>query len=345
MNYADKVTDMDRILADALSQTVSDTIITPFDPSVLNLSDNTIISVPTVSDNMASVSGRLNLSAEKPSPADSGTESSKISPVTGEFIHFGKIDIEAIKRAIELLILVMKASNQSLINAATPEAYNKLVMNLDNMLYQQLLKWNKEFRNITDVYFLLQTLLAESGTGFIENQNRNFWKQIPYGISDMQHSGCGIFAAFNAIVNLTGEGSPEKLNELIEYFEQNGAALFGSVGTSPESILNYFNSTGDYSATMTNNVAGDLGDFESYDTLILLSCNEYGTVGDGMHYTCITVNDDGKYIVHNGGYVNKDPSDPDDEDKWKYVSIEFDTLEEAVNYNKNGSPICLIGIE
>ena len=185
---------------------------------------------------------------------------------------------------------------------------------------------------------------AAKNGGYIEDQNAsssNFWSQIAYGSSNMENSGCGVIATYNAL-NALGEigenPSPEILMEIISEYENGGAVIGGLAGSTPKAILKYFQKTG-HDARMTSNFSVEnLNNMEqNYDTYVLvgLAFSEDGTIQYG-HYISITRNQQStvngyNYTVHNN--------------QWG-VSYGTKTLRGAIDsLAKNSDPFSLIGIK
>lgn len=83
----------------------------------------------------------------------------------------------------------------------------------------------------------LQTEETPLGKGYIENQYA--WKNVKFGKTTMAVAGCEIMAVYNVMKALgLGEG-PEFICSLIESFEHSGAALNGTIGSSPLEIKRY----------------------------------------------------------------------------------------------------------
>ena len=87
---------------------------------------------------------------------------------------------------------------------------------------------------------------------------------------------------------------------MIDYFEKNGILLYGTFGTTPQAVEEYFDKLG-YKTILS----GDKKDYydiqESYDVFILTKFNNVDDIMDLIHTICITKKN-GKYHVHNSGY-------------------------------------------
>jgi hypothetical protein len=133
--------------------------------------------------------------------------------------------------------------------------------------------------------------------GFIEYQDN--YGDLKYGLKTINFSGCEVIAAYNALYDLTGD---ENINfpDMIDYFEKNGILLYGTFGTAPQAVEEYFDKLG-YKTILS----GDKKDYydiqESYDVFILTKFNNVDDIMDLIHTICITKKN-GKYHVHNSGY-------------------------------------------
>ena len=76
---------------------------------------------------------------------------------------------------------------------------------------------------------------------YVENQNS--YGDMLFGKTTMQHSGCEIFATFNAIYSLTGKHIMS-LAQMIAEFEKDGMVLSGKFGTAPGAIRDFMEKQG-----------------------------------------------------------------------------------------------------
>ena len=75
-------------------------------------------------------------------------------------------------------------------------------------------------------------------TGFIEDQNH--YSLLQYGVRSFAYSGCGIAAAYNALLALGYVDGIDKLPNIIEKFEKKGSVCFGRFGTWPPAAEDLF---------------------------------------------------------------------------------------------------------
>ncbi|MBE5942266.1 MAG: hypothetical protein E7264_07000 [Lachnospiraceae bacterium] len=176
--------------------------------------------------------------------------------------------------------------------------------------------WQEYLDNHSDIYIEDQSAMSSMLFGtFSANQN-----------------SCGVIATYNALQDLTDGNSPAGMPELIEHYENGGATLFGYLGTSTESIVDYFEDNG----YTTEQITGDDITSENlqnmadeYETYIMMSYNDESSIWNNIHYMSIT-HEDGGYVVHNGNDTTPYPS-----------------LEEAIYAYNNGKsePITVVGIK
>lgn len=180
---------------------------------------------------------------------------------------------------------------------------------------------------------------------FIENQNQ--WQDIMYGkdtnypgvenfanTSNMMQSGCEVIAVANALHNMGYDLTPEEMANLIRNFEKDGIVMNGVIGTSPMALYEYMADQGFSTDYITSNDPVAIDNFsQEYDTFIVTAYNDKNDVSAAVHTVCITKNNDGTYVVHNG--YNTDPNDSS-----KYVgSASYKSLEEAMKHVvPNGDP-------
>ena len=173
--------------------------------------------------------------------------------------------------------------------------------------------------------------------GCIENQKQ--WKDIWFGAGrhhDMMYSGCEIIAAFNAAKTMQGAGSPEDMAGLIRYFEAKGAALWGTFGTSPLAVAEYFKRCG-FEVLLSY---GDRRTMEAIerDSFVMIATvyNDKCDITKQIHTVCITRKNG--YVLHNA-YVRDRNGD-------YTASPSYETLENAIAHisNEETKLICLLGI-
>ena len=77
--------------------------------------------------------------------------------------------------------------------------------------------------------------------GYVENQNS--YGDMLFGKTTMQHSGCEIFATYNAIYSLM-DRHIMSLAQMIAEFEKDGMVLSGKFGTAPKAIRDFLEKHG-----------------------------------------------------------------------------------------------------
>ncbi|MBQ3898275.1 MAG: hypothetical protein II741_00380 [Lachnospiraceae bacterium] len=172
----------------------------------------------------------------------------------------------------------------------------------------------------------------ESHKGYIENQDA--YRDVKYASKDMRWGGCGVFATYNALVNLSKVAtvSPSLLPTLISYYERRGAVFGARLGTSPLAVLKFFLENG-FDAKISYKEA----DFESfgieYDTFILTAYMDGSDISKNVHY--IAISKEGGYFTPHNVYCNGKVFSPSN------------TLTGAIKSINNGKAkgMCLIGIK
>ncbi len=164
--------------------------------------------------------------------------------------------------------------------------------------------------------------------GYVENQDG--YRDIKYASKDMRWSGCGVFATYNALVDLdkqnlvditkssvdiTNDGSVRNevnpdvaagnsrffnkslLARLIAYYEKNGAIFGGRLGTSPLAVMKYFKDNGyDVKIAYKSSEFDKIG--EEADTLILTAYMNGRDIMGNVHFIAIS-KEGGFYTPHN----------------------------------------------
>ena len=204
----------------------------------------------------------------------------------------------------------------------------------------------------------------ESYKGYIENQDA--YRDVKYASKDMRWGGCGVFATYNSLINLSRISSgnlkaydqsvkesnskyentsaklllngkpiaisPSLLPTLISYYERRGAVFGARLGTSPLSVLKFFLENG-FDAKISYKEA----DFESfgieYDTFILTAYMDGSDISKNVHY--IAISKEGGYFTPHNVYCNGKVFSPSN------------TLTGAIKSINNGKVkgMCLIGIK
>ena len=77
--------------------------------------------------------------------------------------------------------------------------------------------------------------------GYIENQNS--YRDMLFGKTTMQYSGCEIFATYNAIHSLM-DRHIMSLAQMIAVFEKDGMVLSGKFGTAPKAVRDFLEKHG-----------------------------------------------------------------------------------------------------
>lgn len=173
----------------------------------------------------------------------------------------------------------------------------------------------------------------------IENQQQ--WSDIRFGSgkhSSMSYSGCEIIAAFNAQKRLKGYGTPEEMADLIRYFEAGGAALWGEFGTSPLSLVKYFQKCS-HDVLLSYGEENTMEAIERESQVMIATVyNDKQDITRQIHTVCITREPGQGYVLHNAYFVNKEGI--------YTASPAYATLQEAVAHISRYETklICLLGI-
>ncbi|MBQ9396432.1 MAG: YtxH domain-containing protein [Proteobacteria bacterium] len=199
-----------------------------------------------------------------------------------------------------------------------------------------------------------QILGLDKDNRYIENQDDLESIKYGKGKSNMSYSGCEIIATFNAL-RAIGEG--EKLEDLIEAYENDGMTLNGQFGTAPGAILGYFQKKG-YPCEMISEFSPEiLAEFsKKYETFIATVYNNENDITSMIHTVSITKDknegSDDTFSVHNA-YAWSDNTKDSRRSHFKvtsgqkYVALQgYTSIEEAIANISSSSvkPITLIGI-
>ena len=89
---------------------------------------------------------------------------------------------------------------------------------------------------------------------YIRDQNATGVGELKLGWSTVSHGGCGVVAAYNALITL---GSSESFESVLRYFNQKSDRLvaFGFLGMLPSDIVEYFECKG-YHVFVTSDLDG-----------------------------------------------------------------------------------------
>ena len=142
--------------------------------------------------------------------------------------------------------------------------------------------------------FALHKEKLDKAKGYVEDQNN--WKDLAYGESTMQYSGCEIFATFNAIYNITGKHTIP-LHKMITQYESDGMVLSGKFGTAPKAIVDFLNKNG-FKAEMTTEESEFDAMGKKSGSLILTMYNDKEDISKEVHTVNIS-KENGKYTAHN----------------------------------------------
>lgn len=174
---------------------------------------------------------------------------------------------------------------------------------------------------------------------FIENQNE--WKNVRFGCSTMQYSGCEVMAVYNALLDLGNKMTAQSVVEIISAFEKKGAEMRGRWGCSPKSIYKYLARRG-YQVTMTTHANPDTINAMGANShsVIITAYNDKNDVRNMIHTISITKDSLGNYTLHNaykrinGQYAAYSKNNT------------IKSLWDAVGAISQGqaAPICVIGI-
>lgn len=211
----------------------------------------------------------------------------------------------------------------------------------------RILAWIKVPRSVREKNYQhnLQSLkrmnpkLWQDPLACIENQAQ--WGDVRFGAGrhhNMGYSGCEIIAVFNAQKVLRGAGSAEEMTEMIRLYESNGAALWGSFGTSPWAVVQYFKKQG-FDVLLSYGEDDTINAIEQKSQVMIATVyNDRYDITRQIHTVCITRGQDGGFVVHNAYFKDRDGT--------YMASPPYGTLREAVAHISNYQTklICLAGI-
>ena len=130
--------------------------------------------------------------------------------------------------------------------------------------------------------------------GYIENQNS--YRDMLFGKTTMNHSGCEIFATYNAIYSLTGKHIMS-LAQMIAEFEKDGMVLSGKFGVAPKAVRDFLEKHGFQTEFVTDETL-----FEDvairYKSLILTMYNDRNDIRGEVHTIHIS-KEKQQYTGHN----------------------------------------------
>ena len=138
---------------------------------------------------------------------------------------------------------------------------------------------------------------------FVEDQSDPRWKNITFGKSDMNYSGCEIFAVYNALLSLGHDGGTDMLTALISHFENDGSALCGKWGVSPVALKDFFEKS-DYTVVHTDSDEPAAIDriCGHSDTCIATVLNDRRNIFREIHTVSISRDRAGHFHLHNAGH-------------------------------------------
>lgn len=172
---------------------------------------------------------------------------------------------------------------------------NDTVVNVLDLMRKAQKTVKKNFDNLPDnkKAFKGHEAAIKKYKGYIEDQNK--YADMKYGDSTMQYSGCEIFAAYNAIYNITGRH--EELSEMIAAFEKDGMILSGKFGTAPKAIADQLKKMG-FKTQMTT-VEKEFDEIgKKAKSLILTMYNDKNDLSQEVH--TVNISKDGEsYTAHN----------------------------------------------
>lgn len=179
-----------------------------------------------------------------------------------------------------------KVSNATVLRAFEVMRKSQSIRRRSKLSVENLKKNTERFQHH------LETI--EKHRGYVEDQNN--YRDMHYGVSTMQYSGCEIFAVFNALFNLTGK-HPVPLHHLIEAFEADGMVLSGKFGTAPRALVDFFNRNGFHAVITTKEGEFDRLGRDS-DSLILTMYNDGEDISKEVHTVNIS-KEHGGLVAHN----------------------------------------------
>ncbi|ROR31461.1 peptidase C39-like protein [Mobilisporobacter senegalensis] len=151
---------------------------------------------------------------------------------------------------------------------------------------------------------------GEDGKNYIEHQEKKeLFGNLDFGLSDINSSGCGIIATYNALVNLNSSVSDNLFPDLIKYYEKKGIAAKGFLGNNPNAIKQYFDENGYKTKMITSTSESDFNQLgEDYEAIIVTIYNDRYDITEQAHTVAITKYDR-QYYSHNlDDIVNGEPS-------------------------------------
>lgn len=174
---------------------------------------------------------------------------------------------------------------------------NKLVVDAFDVMSKQSKLFQKDYSShlvTNEERFKLHLESIEKAGGYIEDQSN--YGDMPFGESNVNHSGCEIISTYNALFHLTGKHEVS-LPQLIAEFEKKGMVLSGKFGTSPKAVMDYLKSLGFECEMVTKEEEFNaLGKRSA--TLILTMYNDGSDITQEVH-TIHVSKDENQYTAHN----------------------------------------------
>ena len=236
--------------------------------------------------------------------------------------------------------MVFKSFIQKYVNNRVVLFFYDLLGKATNWITQNQIRENenKNFKALADDKYVY--IEREQ---YIENQQE--LEDIRFGTgkrSNMQYSGCGIIAVYNALVYLQQTTGVKCLVSLISEFETNGAVMNGNFGISPYAIANCFVRQGFCVKMLTSKDRQKTDEFGERNKVIIATVyNDKNDITQKLHTVCITREHKTpeNYVIHNAYCYDKE--------KKVYTSKNrnYTTLSDAIaDIRGNSAHICIIGI-
>ena len=142
-----------------------------------------------------------------------------------------------------LLVLILLATNCSLIDNIIKKMKNFLQNNVDNEViiqFMEIFRKNKRLfpRHLAEntEAFKNHINTIKANKGYIEDQKN--YTDMSYGLLHISNSGCGAIATYNVLYHLTGNNNID-FASIVDIYENDGIVLNGFLGTSAIAIEDF----------------------------------------------------------------------------------------------------------
>ncbi len=220
-----------------------------------------------------------------------------VNGISKDLAHISKLD-DITSKGLDLYDKLSKTTDKVInlfVSDKVIDENGKLIENSKNERGVKNYKYNKEID-------------MSEYTGFINGQGKGNVSKLKFGNNTMNKNGCGVIAAYNALVAMDDR---EDICNIAAHFESDGQILGGDWGTNIYAIGRYFEVRGyDVETVSADNVIS--GKIPNADSYVLASWNS-SEITDGMHIVAIRNTENKKIEIFN-------------ESNKKTTSVDFESI-------------------